>query len=902
MRYKILYLLFLFSILSINLFSQTSTIRGVLIDQESQRPIKEGIVKIGDQEIKTDKKGVFEISNLKSGDIKLEVIADGYDVISEEYVLSENETKDVGTFVMQLKNSEISELEGISEIELDADDDYSGQYISGILQSSSDIFIATSGFVFSYAYFKMRGYDSEYTDVYMNGLLMNDAEDERASWSDWGGLNDVTRNKEVAPGISSSGFSFGNIGGSTNIITRPSMIRKQNKLTYSYTNRSYRQRAMYTYASGMMKNNTAIAFSASRRWAEEGYIAGTFYDQWAYFLAVERKFNNKHSLAFTGFSSPSRRGMQAGAVQEAYDLLDNNYYNPNWGFQEGEKRNSKVKSQDKPTFILSHYFTPNRKINITTSLGFMIGSEGRTSLNWYDAADPRPDYYRYLPNYQTDQTIRDIITNDWKTNPTISQINWDEIYQVNYLNSLEGKQAKYIIEERRDDNKQLSFSSLLKYYLNDDIKITTGIEFRKYTGYHYKTLTDMLDGTGNLFWVDIDQFAERDFAGNDSIIQNDLNNPYKVIKEGDRFGYDYNINNNYGLLWGQIDFNFDKFDIYFGAKGTYTQFWRDGNMKNGRAPENSYGESEKLSFTNYGIKGGVTYKITGRHYIVGNATLMTNPPTSRNSYISPRIKATVLPNLESETITAGDINYVARFPGFKARITAYQTYISNQMTVNSFYHDEFRTYVNYIMQGVDKSHQGLEIGADYKLTSTISLNAVAAYGDHRYISRPNATISFENGSAPDTSKTVYIKNFYVTGTPQTAGSFGIKYFHPKYWFFNANINYFGKSYLNFNPERRTERAIANLGEGDSLITVITEPMLLNDGFTLDASIGKSLKIDKYYINFNFSVSNILNNTELITGGFEQMRFDFVNKNVDKFPPKYYYGRGRTFYFNVSFRF
>jgi len=108
-------------------------------------------------------------------------------------------------------------------------------------------------------------------------------------------------------------------------------------------------------------------------------------------------------------------------------------------------------------------------------------------------------------------------------------------------------------------------------------------------------------------------------------------------------------------------------------------------------------------------------------------------------------------------------------------------------------------------------------------------------------------------------------------------------------------------YLDFNPERRTLEAINMLGPGDTLINAITRQQKLDGGFTLDASLGKSFKIKNYFVNINFSVSNILNNQNLITNGYEQMRFDFDTKNVNKFQPKYFYALGRTFFLNLSFR-
>jgi len=244
---------------------------------------------------------------------------------------------------------------------------------------------------------------------------------------------------------------------------------------------------------------------------------------------------------------------------------------------------------------------------------------------------------------------------------------------------------------------------------------------------------------------------------------------------------------------------------------------------------------------------------------------------------------------------------VIRYPWLFARVTYYYTRFTDQAEVWSFYHDDFRTYVNYSLTGVDKLHQGLEIGAEFKMTKFLSLFGVAALGDYRYTSRPLGTRSYDNGSQPDTSATIYIKNFFVPSTPQTALSGGLK-FNYRFWFADVNVNYYDNSWLDFNPERRTSQAIEGLGENDPLIKTITEQQKLQGGMTLDASLGKSFLIaKKVYLNLNLSVTNILNNQSIQSGGYEQNRFDFEAHDVNKFPPKYYYYFGRTFFINVSVR-
>lgn len=894
-------------LLSYGLMAQQGKITGNVTDQVGGKAISEAIVSVGTQQTVSDINGYYEIGGLSYGEHSITIIAIGFENFETTVTVSATPVNVKAGLTS--KTAAENERKGITEVnlaELSTDDDGRGQSVSGLLHSSGDIFTSTASYTLGAMYFRVRGYDGENFATYMNGINVNDPENGRTSWSEWGGLNDATRNKESINGISASRFSFGALGGSTNIITRASLQRKQTKFTYSMSDKTYTNRAMFTYSTGLMKNNWAFTVSGSRRWGEGGYVKGVFYDAWAYFVSAEKKINEHHSIGFTAYGSPTVRGQQGGSTQEANDLTGSNYYNPNWGYQNGEVRNARVKNFHEPMMIFSHYWDIDNKTKITSSLAYSFGYNGGTALNWYNSADPRPDYYRKLPSYEyymsnhiADQNVINLTTIAWQTDPKTSQIDWDHLYQVNYGKNLQGKQASYIIEDRRNDQQQISLNILLNKELSSNVKLDGGLEFRKYKGHHFKTIDDLLGGN---FWVDIDNFAERDFSGDTIKNQNDVNNPNRIVKVGDTYGYDYDIYTNSGLAWGQVEVTGDKIDYFAAVNLNATSMWRHGNMKNGRYLDNSYGDSEKYGFIDGGIKAGITYKLNGRNFFTFNTQAMTRPPSVYNSFVSPRTRNTVTTNMESDKVWTGDVSYILRTPFIKARITAYQTMIWNQNEISSFYNDDLSTFVNYVIKGIDKVHQGIEIGTEAKVSSTVSLIAVASIGNFRYTNNPTATITYDNGSQPDITETVYMKNFHINGTPQTAGSLGISYRHPKYWFFNANLNYFGDNYLDFNPERRTESAIPYANPNDPRLPSIINQIKLDDGITLDASLGKSWQVKKVYINLNFSVSNVLDNTSLVTGGYEQMRFDFDTKDINKFPPKYFYGLGRTFFLNLGIRF
>jgi len=877
------------------ILAQNAKVNSIVIDSETKQPVANLPVWFNTNKTYTNDRGEVQFT-LPYGKYIIVISTNEYEMYTKQIEINSDKFV-VDTIKLVRRNFNIDEI-NLSENYLSDDiDDKQAQNISGLLQAFTDPFVNLASYNLATFNFKIKGYDASSFNVYINGLPMNDFETGRANYSDWGGLNNVTRNKMFQNGIDATTYAMGNIGGSTNILMSAGDIRKQNVLSYALSNRNYTHRLMYTYATGFNEKNIAYAFSLSKRYAERGYVKGTWYDSYSYYASVEKK-SDKNSISLILIGAPYKRGMQAPATQEAYDLIGSNYYNPNWGYQNGIVRNAKVRNVHQPIVIFTDKYKINNKTFLNASLGYQFGRYGTTALNWYNANDPRPDYYRYLPSYQTTTYLQNITADYWTSSPYIFQINWDKLYQINYLSNLEGKSAKYILEEQRKDNKQLTYNFNLSKESNKGFTIYAGLNGVYGKTHYFKVLNDLL---GANYWLDVDQYAERDFPNNTTILINDLNNPYRQVKVGDVFGYDYDINYFNTNLWTLLKKETYRIDYYFQLQGSYSSFYRMGYMKNGRFPEQSEGKSPVSSFLHYAAKAGMTYKITGRHFILLNLANINQPPLAENVYINPRTSYRLIPNIHKEDIYSSEISYIYR--GLKAtgRLTAYYTYFKNQTDIRSFYHDQYNTFVNLVLQGIDKIHQGIELGTEIKINSTLSFVGAYNFGNYVYVSRPIATISYDNGSKPDTTEKIYMKYFYVPG-PQFAGSIGLKYRHPKFWFASINLNQFDKFYLDFNPQRRTEQAVSNLGPGDPLIQEIIRQQKLKGAYTIDVSLGKSWKIGKNNININLNVNNLLNNKNIIVGGYEQMRFDYETKNVNKFPPKYFYAYGRTYFVMISFRF
>ena len=814
-------------------------------------------------------------------------------------------------------------LDNIPVVSLDDNDmvDGSAQNISSVLTAGRDPFFSAASFNFSPVRFRIRGYEADQFGTLMNGIPMENLDNGFTPWGLWGGLNDVMRNRDLSIGLRYNTFAFGDLGSNVNIDARASRQRAQTSFGYAFSNRNYNHRWNLTHSTGVSKNGWAFTFSASRRWANEGYVPGTYYDGWSYFAGVDKRLGQKHLLSLVAFGAPTENGRQSASFQESMNLAGTNYYNPSWGYQNGKKRNASVGKTNQPFAILTHDFRISNNTNLITAVGYSAGDRSVTAFDWYNAPDPRPDYYRNLPSYYSNDPYQQRqIEAEWRNNEDVRQVNWHRLYEVNRAsfetiqnvngvagNTVSGRRSRYVIEERVTNTKRLNFNTVMNTKVNENIDLTFGASYQNQNNNYYKEVNDLLGGE---FYVDLNQFAERDFPSNPSANQNDLNRPNRILKEGDRFGYDYNIHINRAATWAQGVFKFNKVDFFIAGELSDTKFWREGKVRSGLFPNNSFGKAQTNDFLNYAVKGGVTYKFNGRNYIYANGAYLTRAPFFENAYISPRTRDLQQANLTSEKIKTIEGGYIMNSPALKVRLSGYYTTFDDGLNVLSFYHDEYRNLVNYALSNIDKVHYGGEFGFEARVAPGLNLTGAAALGRYYYNSRQNAVVTLDNNASVLANETIYSQNFRVPSTPQEAYSLGLTYRSPNFWFVSLTGNYFDQMWLDFNPLRRTYEAIDGVPEKSEQWNSIINQTQFDSEYTVDFFGGYSWKLpNKYRINgksvflvLNAGVNNLLNNKDIVTGGFEQLRFDFQNKDVNKFPPRLYYAYGLNYFLSATIRF
>lgn len=954
-------------ILSVAMSAQNPTggVKGVVVDRSSKTALDGAVLKLysGTQEIATVRTGAdgsFYIPDLKDG--MYDLVIENSNYLQSKVNVTVNDGYVKNMFKLSLTPvHKVGEVDDASFTEFDLDD--SGYQDSPtILFGQNDVFNNIAGYNFSSVRFRVRGYSSESQDVYMAGVRMNDAITGYTPYSLWSGLNEAVRSKESVNGSEISDYGFGGYNGLTNIDPMASKVRTGWRGSVLTNSALYRLRLMMTYSSGELDNGWSYAFSASARLGGNDWIKGVYYRSFGYYGSVEKKFGEEHKLGLTFMAAPGQRGAQNGSTQEVYDLMGDNMYNSNWGYYNGKVRNARVKKTHEPIAILKYDFTPeSKKLKASATVLYRFGKNGYTALDWYDAPDPRPDYYRNLPSYffmdNTDYNRLNYSKYMWAKEqweqdiPSITHINWDRLYAVNAMNSTaDGNRSKYVIEERRTDQQDLNFAANAKWSPVNCFTLAGGLSYKWNRTEYYKILDDLLGGD---YYVNIDQFAERDYASSVTMYQNDLdyylkNGKAQTLKQGDKYGYDYYANVRRAEAW--VSGKFSKFglDVALAGRIGYTKYWREGLLRKGLFPGldangqpmtyegkvittydpitgdaiTSLGKSEVKDFLTGAAKLNVSYVIPGGHRVYANAAFIADAPNFNQAFISPRTRNSIIPNLKTNKTLTADLNYAYSNSGYDVRVTGYYTAIKDQSKVMSFYDDAQNSFTNFAMSGIDQRHIGLELGFKVPLpVPNLALQGVVSYGQFVYTSNPKMYQTYDNSAAivEDTygvtipywkshptadGKTV---KHYVSGTPQLATSLGLSW-NKNYWFVDADVDYFDFAYLDMNPLYRTDMATS--GPDKTVTPTEIEYMAAQEKFKgavlVNASVGKSWYIKRnYQLGFSLQVKNILNTTNLRTGGYEQTRL--VDNTVSKeryyrFDSKYFYMSGINYMLNIYFRF
>jgi len=839
-----------FLLTSTAIFAQTN-LSGKVVDETNQPLPGASVVLQGSKTgASTDFDGnfTFETSSI-SGTILVSFV--GYETKS----LTFNGSKNFGTIALKPSAESLDEIVitavsfavdrktpvAVSTVKAEAIEVKLGtQEFPEILKSTPGVYATKAGGGYGDSRINLRGFESNNIAVMINGIPVNDMENGRVYWSNWAGLSDVTSAMQVQRGLGASKVAVPSIGGTINIISKSYDAEKGGIIRYGIGNNGY-QKYGVTLSTGLLDNDFAATVSAAKI-AGDGYVDGTQFDGYNYFINLTKIINDQHKLAFTAFGAQQTHGQRYNNLtiaQNSATEQGGKRFNPDWGYRDGEVEHLSYNFYHKPQMSLNHYWTINDRTNISTALYASFGSGGG-----------RRDGGSKLGS------------DEYRLGGFDQPIDFDRVVAENIANGIAG--STDVLLASKNSHKWYGVLSTLKTDLSETLALTAGIDARYYVGKHYYELMDLLGGQ---FWINT----------------YDGNNAGDPLKVGDKLNKDYDGKVVRGGLFAQLEYSKDKLAGFLSTSASNVQYSKEEYLNYASGAE----KSEKVNFLEYGIKGGANYNLDDTNNVFANIGYFTKAPFLTDFVFTSDQSVEVNENAENEKVFSAEIGYGYRSANFSANVNIYNTSWLDKSKVLSYRNPDQNGTSDFLygsLSGLDALHQGVEVDFRYNANDKLTITGMASIGNWNWKSDGYGVVRDEGGNVL-TEETVYAKDLKVSDAAQTTFALGTTYKLLPTTSISLDYNYAGDIYAKFYVNRRTSNTADNFRQ---------DPWEMPSYHLFDFGITHKFQIGDFDSRLTGNINNLFN-AEYVSDAYEGSTGTYTDANV-------YYGYGRTYSVGIKVNF
>ena len=761
------------------------------------------------------------------------------------------------------------------------------------LQRNSDLFDQVTAYHFSFVEYARRGVHYTSRDATLDGVTMR-----RSNISL---LRRLGLSESGYSGLSLSRYKMGGMAGVDEFTTIDGVPLDGANLGLFFSGKGYLG-GVRAAVNRMMLRGWSMSLYIAGKGGDDLYVGGVYNNAIDAGLRISKSFDSGAAFSVVAATNVSERGIRSGSTQEVFTLRGDNLYNPTWGRQVDKIRNSRVRRDAVPFVVASFSADVGDNTRMTLSAGGDYGYRKYSALGWYDALTPRPDNYRYLPSYFAGQDVAAEIEKVWRDgDERYTQINWDEMYHQN-RNSDDG--AVYALEDRVE---RIARGEALLHFatqVGSDLSITYSLRGRYNSSRNYKQMRDML---GSDRFVDIDYYLVDDDTYSRKL-QNDLHNPNRAVSNGDRFGYDYELIDMSAMADVHFAYSRNRWRVDVGLEAGVAQIRRKGYFeKELFLAGGSYGLSRKLDFAPYTVKAAVGYAVASQHYVDAVAMVANHMPQAENLFLNPQYNNRVVDNPSMEGLTSVELNYKFTSPKVDLETTAYWATSRRQIDSYRAYDDLSAKFADVVVEDLGTMRYGVEVATEVKFSHSWRASFAASAG--RYIYDKNPLVSHyddaDNSLISHRSES-YVGNCHVGGAPQLCGVAELTYLNHRGWVASCSLQAAAMRYVDLSFVRRTERVARQASVSEEIYRSFIEQHRLDDVVTVDVSVSKWFNIAKSRMSFTFSVRNLLGNSDIVYGGYEQSRIrNYMSGAQRVYAPQddiITYSYGRTYYAVVSWKF
>jgi len=903
----------------LTLFAQTGVVRGVVTDKTTgETLIGANILAGSNTGTVTDVNGEFSLQ-LPYGTYTLRISYVGYKPREVTVTIGQKPV----TLQIQLSTLTISEVQVVADVARSREtpvafsnvlparikEELAGQDIPMILNATPGVYATEQGGGDGDARITIRGFDQRNIAVMIDGIPVNDMENGWVYWSNWFGLDQVTRTIQVQRGLGASKLALPSVGGTLNILTLGIQNKRKMTLKQEITSEG-KIRSSFGFSSGKMKHGWGITLAGSYK-RGNGWVDHTFSRGWFYYAKIDKRLG-AHMITLSVMGAPQQHEQRSYKRPIAtYDLeyarkhgvpvnetdSAGNYiyrpsinnmgigYNQHWGVLHRDRTNpdapeetlsERLNVYHKPQFSLRDLWRIDDRTTVSNIFYLSLGTGG----------GGRPRH-----SIRVGQLIQDT------DSPYYGQINWQQVYDANakctqtpfgkvcpvdrrYSDSL--FYSYNYLTEAHNDHIWYGWLSTVNHHFSEQLEFSGGLDLRSYTGIHYTTVTDLLGG---------------DYAIDNTDLRNDYDaNPSLAMKyPGDKISYYEKGKVNWGGIFLQTEYTGEKYSWFINLTGAI----------NGYKKIDYFGTAE----SDWYWKPGCTFKSGGNYNVSKHSNFFLNlgylSKVRAYKYFYKGYTTEFADETGNEKVKALEGGYHYGSPVFSMNVNGYLTWWQNKPTN--------RVYSNYVLQpgeqgydpdepdnneirvyadipGMDAFHKGLEVDFVYKILKNLSLQGLVSLGDWKWDKEVKNLQYYNYDTHEPVNKIIDFnaKGIHVGDAAQTQAGTSLRYEPLKGLYFNGRFTYFARHFANFTPESTTDE---NGNPVDS--------WKVPNYSLLDFHMGYSFRItQKMRGAFRFSMLNVLN-TKYISDAtnndpYSPLPFnDFDAKSATVF-----FGQGRRF--NTSF--
>lgn len=757
-----------------------STLRGKVVDAETGEPLIGATVSVGGINAATDIDGVFVVKGVKP-DAPVSIQYIGFKTKTVKASLRSR--GELGTVRLETDGRTLSDVIVTSQIAVARktpvavssvpmsfiEEKIGTQEFPEILKSTPGVHANKEGGGYGDSEIYMRGFDNANIAVMVNGVPMNDMENQKVYWSNWAGLTDVTRTMQTQRGLGASKVSAPSVGGTINIITKGLDAKKGGSIYYGMGNDNM-NKVMFTVSTGMSKSGWAMTLLGSKTWGD-GYAQGTDFKGYTYFVNISKRINEQHQLSFTAFGAPQEHYQRKGALTladwkmtEQVWGVQNHKYNSSYGFDKnGQRRTAEYNVYHKPQLSLNHQWQINDKSSLSTVLYMSIGrgygysgqgnsTYGYSYTDWYGA------------NYGTLQT---------KFRNADGTFNYGMIQDINEQSE---HGSMLVMGKLKNYHNWYGLVSTYNTKIGKDFDFYGGVDFRAYKGVHTNEILDLYSGK---YYIDSSRQNAKAVNNVNAANPDWVNEKLGV---GDVMYRDYDGHVVQEGAFFQTEYTKSDLSAFISGSLSNTSYWRYDRLYY----DKEHAESKTKSYIGFTVKGGANYNFNEHHNVFFNAGYISRAPMFNNVFLTYTSSNVTNPDAKNEKVLSFEVGYGYRLKWLQVDLNAYWTKwmdksMAKQLSVGTQQTDG---YIN--MAGLDARHQGIELEVKASPLYWLDLNGMFSIGDWQWDSNAKGYIYDANGQPLDKDGNVAsaplaedhyfagiaLKGIRVGGSAQTTAALG----------------------------------------------------------------------------------------------------------------------------------